>query len=50
MEVGGGSSGTRVDPDVVSVHEGEGSSNELSASTTNNASLPPIKTTDEERK
>jgi hypothetical protein len=32
------------------VHKGEGSSSELSASTTSNASLPPIKTIDGERK
>jgi hypothetical protein len=50
MEVGGGSRGTRVDPDAVSVHKGEGSSSELSASTASNASLPPIKTIDGERK
>jgi hypothetical protein len=50
MEVRGGSRGTRVDPNAVSVHEGEGSSSELSALTTSNASLPPVKTTDGERK
>jgi hypothetical protein len=50
MEVGGGSRGTCVNPDAVSMHEGEGSSSELSASTTSNASLPPIKTTDGETK
>jgi hypothetical protein len=50
MKVEGGSRGTCVYPDAVSVHEGEGSSSELSASTTSNASLPPIKTTNGERK
>jgi hypothetical protein len=50
MKVEGGSRGTRVYPDAVSVHEGEGSSSELSASTTSNASLPSIKTTNGERK
>jgi hypothetical protein len=50
MEVGGGSRGTRVDPDAVNVHKGEGSSSELSASIASNASLPPVKTTDGERK
>jgi hypothetical protein len=50
MEVEGGSRGTRIDPNAVSVHEGEGSSSELSASIASNASLPPIKTTDGERK
>jgi hypothetical protein len=50
MEVGGGSRGTHVDLDTVSVQEGEGSSSKLSTSTASNASLPPIKTTDGERK
>jgi hypothetical protein len=45
MHPRGGSRGTRVDPDTVSVHEGEGSSSELSASIAIIASLPPVKTT-----
>ena len=50
MEVRGGSRGTRIDLDAVSVHVGEGRSSELFALTACNASLPPVKTTDRERK
>jgi hypothetical protein len=50
MEAGGGSKGTRVDPDAVSVHEGEGSSNELSLSTASNTTLKDLKMTDAGRK
>jgi hypothetical protein len=50
MKDGGGSKGTHVDLDVVSVHEGEGSSSELSLSTASNTTLKDLKTTNAERK
>jgi polynucleotide 5'-kinase involved in rRNA processing len=50
VEARGSSRGTRIDSDAVIVCEDEGSISELSASTASYASLPPIKTTDGERK
>jgi uncharacterized membrane protein YdbT with pleckstrin-like domain len=50
MEAEGGSKGTRVDPNMVSLHEGESSSNELSLSTASNTTLKDLKMTDAERK
>jgi hypothetical protein len=50
MEAERGSKGTRVDPNAVSVHEGEGSSSDLSLSIASNTTLKDLKTTDAERK
>jgi hypothetical protein len=50
MKARGGSKGTRVDPNTVSVHEGEGSSCELSLSIASNTTLKDLKMTDVERK
>jgi hypothetical protein len=50
MEAGGGSKGTRVDPDAVSVHNGEGRSSELSLLIASNTTLKDLKTTSVERK
>jgi hypothetical protein len=50
MKAEGGSKGTHIDPDTVSVHESEGSSSELSLSIASNTTLKDLKTTDAERK
>jgi hypothetical protein len=50
MEAGGGSKGTRVDPDAISVHKGDGSSSEISLSTASNTTLKDLKTTNAGRK
>jgi hypothetical protein len=50
MEARGGSKGTRIDPDAVSVHKGEGRSSELSLLIASNTTLKDLKTTNVERK